>query len=177
MIRCRRKPPQCLSDTVAILYKLQEQSLSAGAVCLLKYAGICPAALPENVKASHCCWNLSNGAQHRNSVSGYSIFEWGSVQLKLPMKSLLKNWEECTYFFTGHFLVNQFIYCRPSVALRLLLQSQQEQQLSCSVSVSYWIIFLFCINQNITCLWNTETIQRDLQGLKWVYLFEIENKN
>lgn len=43
----------CLSDTVVVLDELQQQGLKVGAVCLLKYAGICPAVLPENVKASH----------------------------------------------------------------------------------------------------------------------------
>lgn len=36
----------CHSDTVVILDELREQGLSAGAVCLLKYAGVCPAAPP-----------------------------------------------------------------------------------------------------------------------------------
>ena len=38
----------CHSDTVVVLDELylQVQGLSAGAVCLLKYADICPAVLP-----------------------------------------------------------------------------------------------------------------------------------
>lgn len=65
----------CHSATAVVLDVLQEQDLSAGAVCLLKYAGICPAALPANVKASHCWWNPSNGAQNHDSMSTYGTFE------------------------------------------------------------------------------------------------------
>ncbi len=38
----------CHSDTVVVLDELllHEQGLSAGAACVLKYAGICPAARP-----------------------------------------------------------------------------------------------------------------------------------
>lgn len=42
----------CQSDTVVVLdeLQLQEQGLSAGAICLFKYVDICSAALPKNVK-------------------------------------------------------------------------------------------------------------------------------
>lgn len=60
----------------------QEQGLSAGAVCLLKYAGIRPATLPENVKASHRRRNPSNGTQHQNYLSSYNTIEGGGVALE-----------------------------------------------------------------------------------------------
>lgn len=43
-----REAALCHFDTVAVLVEQfqHEQDLSAGAVCLLKYAGICPVALP-----------------------------------------------------------------------------------------------------------------------------------
>lgn len=49
MTWCGRQP----SDTVPLLVELflQEQGLSVAAVCLLKYAGICPAVILFNVKA------------------------------------------------------------------------------------------------------------------------------
>lgn len=62
----------CYSVTLVVLGVLQEQGPSAVAARLLKYAGICPANLPWNVKASHHSWNPSNGAQHHNFLSGCS---------------------------------------------------------------------------------------------------------
>lgn len=47
-----------LSDAAAVPDELRELGLRAGAVCLLKYAGICPTALSVNVKASHRWWTL-----------------------------------------------------------------------------------------------------------------------
>lgn len=62
-----REETFCLSDTVVVLDELQEQGLRAGAVCFLKYTGICPATLPENVKVSHRWWSPLN-CHHTTTV-------------------------------------------------------------------------------------------------------------
>lgn len=64
-----------LFDAVVVLDEALALGLRVGAVCLLKYAGICPTALPENVKASLRWWTLKMAHGTKTALFPPTIME------------------------------------------------------------------------------------------------------
>lgn len=87
----------CHSDTAVALGELQEQGLSAGAVCLLKYAGVCPVALLKMSRLPVAGRTL----QMAHDIMTPS--QWGDhCKQLMPSKSLVQNAENLHFFWCFH---------------------------------------------------------------------------